>query len=97
MVVESFHKSLDNTDGKFYLVFEDSDGFEIEPLVVDFSNRDKDLSNGIISRSNTVNKQGKIVSKSFAFKKKIEVDNYKRISSVGIKWSSNLIKNLTDK
>ena len=96
LFLEDFTKSLKVSNGKLYIVFEDSDEFEIEQLILDLSDKTKDAENGIKTRSITINKNGNRIMRYYAYKKKIELEKYKRISTIDILWQ-NIAEDLPEK
>ena len=91
-IVKDFFSTLNW--GYLSIQLEDKDDFLIDKLTIYFNNTNKNKENGIIDFANTVNKNGITHSKHYEFKKKITLDNYKRIKDISIQWSSDVIDGL---
>jgi len=96
LVIKNFAESLNAADGNIFIYFEDIDGFQIEELIVDLNNKNKDSSRGIISRSTPVTEAGESYGKVISFKKNIELDNFKRISQTDLAWQSKIFNSLPE-
>ncbi len=96
LVIKNFAESLDAASGNIFIYFEDSDGFQIDELIVDLDDKSKDSSRGIISRSNPVTKAGEQYGRMISFKKNIELDNFKRISKTDLGWHSKILNSLPE-
>ena len=96
LVIKNFVESLNAASGNIFIHFEDSDGFQIDELMVDLDNKSKDSSRGIISRSRSVTVTGEKYGIAISFKKNIELDNFKRISETDLLWHGKILNSLPE-
>ena len=96
LVIKNFVESLNAASGNIFIHFEDSDGFQIDKLMVDLDDQSKDSSRGIISRSRSVTITGEKYGIGISFKKNIELDNFKRISETNLLWHGKILNSLPE-
>ena len=88
-IIENFLSSINTSKKNIIIKLDDKDGFKIEEMKIDFSKSRSKLED-LIDSGRFINIDGIGYAYLYAFKKKITMDNYKRIDYASITYTISL-------